>query len=193
MVLTPTSQPPRAALATLARFAPLAALLMALAGGCAAAPRAERVDPSLLPSHGALTVLVFYSPDCHCLTAHDARLVAIAGRYTPRGVSFLLVDSEVGADESRDAAEARRRGYPFPIVVDRGGKLAAEAHALYATYSILVDPQGRILYEGGIDSDKQHLHDDATPYLADAIDDALAHRPVRRPEAKTLGCSLRTW
>jgi hypothetical protein len=168
------------------------ALALLVACGCAV-PRAERVDPSLVPSRTALTALVFYSPDCHCLATHDARLVALAERYAPRGVSFLLVDSEVGADESRDAAEARRRGYPFPIVVDRGAKLAAQAHALYATYSIVVDARGRILYEGGVDSDKQHLHEDATPYLADAIDDALAGRPLRRPEAKTLGCSLRTW
>jgi hypothetical protein len=176
----------------LKRFALLLALPLLLAFGCARPP-AVGVDPALVPSHAPLTVLVFYSPDCHCLEAHDARLVALAERYAPRGVSFLLVDSEVGADETRDAAEARRRGYPFPIVVDRGAKLAAEAHALYATYSVVIDSSGRILYQGGIDSDKQHLHEDATPYLADALDDALSRRPLRRAEAKTLGCALRTW
>lgn len=168
------------------------ALVTLLACGCARLP-VVHVNPALVPSHAPLTVLVFYSPDCHCLAAHDARLVALAEHYAPRGVSFLLVDSETGADEARDAAEGKRRGYPFPIVIDRGAKLAGEAHARYATYSVVVDESGRILYQGGIDSDKQHLHEDATPYLADALDDALAGRPLRRAEAKTLGCSLRTW
>jgi hypothetical protein len=168
-------------------------LLVALfAFGCTRPP-ATRVDLSLVPAHAPLTVLVFYSPDCHCLAAHDARIVDLATRYGARGVSFFLVDSEIGADEARDAAEARRRGYPFRVLVDRGAKLAREAHALYATYSVVVDGEGRILYRGGVDSDKQHLHDDATPYLADALDDSLAGRPVRRVETKTLGCSLRTW
>ncbi|HEY8089923.1 MAG TPA: hypothetical protein VIF09_18810 [Polyangiaceae bacterium] len=166
--------------------------VLLVACSCAPAPVA-RVDPALLPSRAALTALVFFSADCHCFAAHDARLVALAGRYAGRGVDFLVVDSEVGADASRDDAEAARRGYPFRIVVDRGAKLAAQAHAVYATYSVLLDAQGRVLYQGGIDSDKDRLHDDATPYLADAIDDALAGKPLRRAEAKALGCALRTW
>ena len=115
--------------------------VLLVACSCAPAPVA-RVDPALLPSRAALTALGFFSADCHCFAAHDARLVALAGRYAGRGVSFVVVDSEVGADASRDAAEAARRGYPFPIVVDRGAKLAAQAHAVYATYSVLLDAQG---------------------------------------------------
>jgi hypothetical protein len=171
----------------------LPVLLLALAAAGCTRPPPARVDTALLPAGGALTVLVFYSPSCHCLDAHDGRLVALAELYGGRGVHFVAVDSEVDADATRDAADARRRGYPFPIVVDQGGRLAAEAHATYASYSVLVDAQGRILYRGGIDSDKQHLHADATQYLADALDDALAGHAVRRAEAKTLGCALRLW
>ncbi|HEY6463420.1 MAG TPA: hypothetical protein VIY73_24805 [Polyangiaceae bacterium] len=171
----------------------LLALLCLLGAACAPPARVDRIDSPLVRSDVRLTALVFYSPDCHCLSAHDARLVALAERYGPRGVRFLLVDSEVDANEARDADEARRRGYPFPIVVDPGARLAGQVHATYATFSVLLDASGRVLYRGGVDSDKQHMHDDATPYLADAIDDALGGRPVRRPEAKTLGCALRTW
>jgi hypothetical protein len=55
---------------------------------------------------------------------------------------------------------------------------------------LLVDTSGRVMYRGGIDSDRSHLRDDATPYLQNAIEDALAGRSLRNPEAKTLGCSL---
>jgi hypothetical protein len=161
-----------------------------LASACAT-PRAPAIDPALLPARSAFTVLVFYSPTCHCLRAHDARLAALAAEYAPRGVSFMLVDSEIGADESADRADAKRRGYPFPIVVDRGAVVADRLDATYASYSVLLDDRGRVLYRGGIDSDEIHLHDDAAPYLKDAIDDALAGRAPRLAEAKALGCSLR--
>ena len=50
-------------------------------------------------------------------------------------------------------------------VRDPGATLAKELGAQYATYSVVLDADGRVRYHGGIDSDKNHLHDDATPYL----------------------------
>jgi len=156
-------------------------------------PRVSAVDPSALPSRAPWTVLVFFSPTCHCLAEHEGRLRALYDAYHPRGVQFLMVDSEVRGSPDRDEAEARRRGYPFPIVRDPGATLANELGAAYATYSVVLDAEGRIRYVGGIDSDKNHLHEDATPYLQDALDDLLAGRSPRRAEAKTLGCALEKW
>ncbi len=106
------------------------------------------------------------------------------------GVVIVAVDSEANATVSGDAAEAARRRYPYPILVDPDGVAARAMKADYATYSLLLDSAGQVLYRGGIDSDQTHLRDDATPYLRNAIDDALADRPVRLREASTLGCSL---
>lgn len=167
---------------TLAFVLPLAA--------CAAAPP----PATTVPFQGApATVLVFYSPHCHCLSAHEARLLALYERYHPRGVQFYLVDSEVGATPERDAAEVRAHGYPFSMVTDAGAKLADQVGAKYASYAVVADAQGTIRYRGGIDSDAIHLTRDATPYLANALDDLLAGRDPRTPEAKALGCALQTW
>ena len=136
---------------------------------------------------------IFFSPDCHCLSVHEPRLRALFDAYHPRGVQFFMVDSEVRGSLERDASEARRRGYPFPILGDRGAKLADALGADYATYTVVVDPQARVRYRGGIDTDKSHVHDGATAYLKDALDDLLADREPRVLEGKTLGCSLEKW
>jgi hypothetical protein len=167
--------------------------LTALAACAPVEPRVASVDLAGLPSHGALTVLVFFSPDCHCLTLHDGRLVDLYARYHPRGVELLMIDSEKSGSPERDAAEAQRRGYPFPIVRDPGARLADALGARYATYAVVLDAQGRIRYHGGIDSDRSHLHDGARPYLQDAIDDLLSGRQPRVAEGEALGCSLQTW
>jgi AhpC/TSA family protein len=172
----------------------LALLLALAAASCApSGPRVTAIDPATLPSRATWTVLVFFSPSCHCFMAHEARLRALYDAYGPRGVQFLVVDSEARGSPERDEAEARRRGYPFPIVQDRGAALADRLDAQYATYSVVLDEQGRIRYHGGIDSDHDRLHDDATFYLRDALDDLLAGRAPRLAESKTLGCALQRW
>lgn len=151
------------------------------------------VDASRLVAGAPLTVFVFFSRECHCLTQHDGRLKDLYAAYHPRGVDFVMVDPEVRATPAIDAAEAEKRGYPFPIFLDPGARLADALGAKYASYTVIVNAHGEVLYRGGIDSDKTHLRASATPYLRNALDDLLAGHAPRQPEAKTLGCSLETW
>ena len=101
---------------------------------------------------------------------------------------FLVVDPAPSATPAADAEESRTRGYP--ILLDRDGRLARAVDAEYATYSVVLDRAGRLVYRGGFDSDKSHLREDRTPFLADALDDLIAGRPVKHPETKALGCTL---
>jgi hypothetical protein len=156
-------------------------------------PRGEALGVRGLAELSALTVLVFFSPDCDCLTEHDARLVAIADAYRSRGVRLFMVDSEARGSLERDAAEGRRRRYSFPILLDRSARVADLLGAEYSSYAVVIDASGRVRYRGGIDSDKLHLHDDATPYLRNALDDLLSGREPRLTEGKALGCALQRW
>ncbi|GAC1555826.1 MAG: hypothetical protein NVS3B10_16560 [Polyangiales bacterium] len=136
-----------------------------------------------------LTVLVFYAEHCPCFRVHEARLVELARSYAERGVRVVVVDSEVSASAERDGRAARERGLPA-IAIDPGGRLADAVGAEYATYSVVLDPQGRVRYRGGIDSDKDRLRDATQAFLRDAIDDLLAGREPRVAEGKALGCAL---
>jgi predicted DCC family thiol-disulfide oxidoreductase YuxK len=134
------------------------------------------------------TVVTFFSAECPCQRAHDARLRALIAKDAPHDVGFLVVDSEESATLTRDAGESKARGYP--ILVDDAGKLAGALGAEFATYSVVLDREGKVLYRGAFDSDRVHLREAAAPFLDDALADALSGRPVKRPETKTLGCTL---
>jgi hypothetical protein len=153
-------------------------------------PGTDGASHPIVDPEAKFTVVEFFSAHCPCQAQHDARLRELVKRYRGQGIAFVAIDSEADATVSRDRAEAARRGYPYVILVDPEGTAARAMKADYATYSLLVDRAGTVLFRGGIDSDRSHLRDDATPYLQNAIDDVLAARPVRLPEAKTLGCSL---
>jgi hypothetical protein len=136
-----------------------------------------------------LTVLVFYSEHCPCFHVHEPRLVELARTYEPRGVRVIFVDSEVSASLERDKGAASDRGLPA-IAIDPGAKLADAVGAEYATYAVVLDPQGRVRYRGGIDSDKDRLHDDAQSFLRNAVEDLVEGREPRVAEGKALGCAL---
>jgi peroxiredoxin len=149
--------------------------------------------PSLdeLTKGAPLTVVVFFSYHCPCMRAHDGRLRALAAKYAPRGVRFVLVDAEVDADPARDAAEAKQRGYTFPILANPSGSLADAFGAEYATYTAVLDGAQRVRYLGGLDSDKQDMNDDAQLFVRDALEDLLAGKSPAVPVGKALGCVLR--
>jgi len=147
-----------------------------------------------LPPQGPeYTVLIFFSVDCHVLAIHDDRIRKIAAEYAARGVRFFAVDPEVGATMARDRVEAARRGYPFPILIDGGARTARAFGAEFAGHAVVLDRSGKVLYRGGIDSDRAHLTGGVTPFLADALADLLAGRSPKVAESKALGCALRTW
>ena len=185
------------------RTAVLLALTASLAA-CAPPPRAPSRLPqaTLLASDGArqlaeivrpgrVTVIVFFSADCPCQAAHDARLLDLSAAYAGRGVDFLAVDSEAGASPERSAKEAKARAYPFPLLADPTGSLADALGAEFATYTVVVDGEGSMRYRGGLDSDRAHLTADASLWVRNAVDRLLAGGSPDPAQTEALGCALR--
>jgi hypothetical protein len=140
-------------------------------------------------SRAKVTVVVFYADHCPVFLAHEERLRELARRHADRGMRLILVDSEVSATTERDARAAAERRLPA-LVLDPGARLADALGADYATYTVVFDAQGRIRYRGGLDADKERLHDGAEAYVENAVEDLLAGDEPRKTEGKALGCSL---
>ncbi len=157
-----------------------------LVADAAGRPRDLRAELGTAP----VMVVTFFSAHCPCQAAHDARLVSLYATYHPRGVAFVAIDAEITATPARDAEEARRRGYPFPLWTSANGSAASAFGAEAATHTVVIDREGRVRYAGGIDSDHTQLTEEAQAYLKDALDDVLAGRETRTPRGKVLGCAL---
>jgi hypothetical protein len=181
------------------RFA-LALLFVAACAARAPTPKAAEDLPALVGTDGAsarlapasgLTVVTFFSAHCPCQRAHDERLVDLYSRYRTSGVNWWVVDSEADSSLSRDRQEAAARHYPFPIRRDDDGVFADFFEAEYATYSVIIDAQGHVVYRGGLDSDKQFMSPTAHLWVRDALDQLLAGKAVEKAETKSFGCELR--
>ncbi|MFO7157132.1 MAG: redoxin family protein [Pseudomonadota bacterium] len=137
-----------------------------------------------------LLVVTFFSATCPCQRAHDVRLLELADAFGDR-VAFVSVDSNVQASVEVARREKSRRRYPFPILVDAEGVLADALGARFATYSIVIDAEGRVRYAGGIDDDRNRLRPDARLYLRDALVALLDGREPDLARTKVFGCFLR--
>jgi len=152
-------------------------------------PRGAPVELAGLVRAHKLTVVVFYAATCPCFAAHVERLQRLAADLGPRGVGFLVVDSERHAGGDPPAPAQIAPG--LPVFHDEGGALAHRLGARYATESDVFDAAGRLRYRGGVDSDRKYLRPDAQPYLRQALERLLAGDAPALTTTKALGCALR--
>lgn len=187
----------RAKLALLALLVGLATPA-ALAGGLG-----ERVEAfegqdeqgrrhALADQQGKVVVVVVWGSSCRASEAYAERLQALARHATSTGVVVLGV-----APNQDDAAAAvsqakQRQGLSFPILLDRGGRIAAAVGASVTPTACVIDGAGVLRYRGAIDDDPAGSRGaSATPYLRQAIDAVLAGRDPPKTETRPAGRPIR--
>ena len=135
-----------------------------------------------------LTAVVFFSATCPCFAAHRPRLAELARDLEPRGVHFVVVDSERHAAGERPVATGESG---LPILRDDGALLARRLDARYATEAFVFDTTAALRYRGGFDSDRKYLSAGARMDLRDALVGLLRGTAPPFTSAKALGCVLR--
>ena len=136
------------------------------------------------------TVVMFLSVNCPYSNAYNDRMIALAQKYAPKGVSFAGIFSDQNEPKAEVAAYAKTKGFPFPALVDKGD-VAADAYTAHVTpETYVINSRGVLVYHGRIDNDmgpaNVHTHD-----LANAIDETLAGHPVAKAQTKAFGCSIK--
>jgi peroxiredoxin len=140
-----------------------------------------------------LVVVAFLGVECPLANVYAPRLVALAEKYSPRGVAFLAIDSNRQDSISELAAYAAAHRFPFPVLKDPGNVVADQFGALRTPEVFVLDGQRAIRYRGRIDDQyevglqraKAIRHD-----LAEAIEALLAGREVRQPRTTAPGCFI---
>jgi hypothetical protein len=140
--------------------------------------------------------LVFVLPDCPVANGYAPEINRLCQEYTPRGVSFFLVqvDPDLGSREA--GRHAREYGYSCPVVLDSRHELVRRAGATMVPEAVVFGPDGQRKYRGRIDDQYADLGKRRAQVtsrdLRDALDAVLAGRPVRRPVTQAVGCFIPT-
>lgn len=149
-------------------------------------------------SQSQLVAVAFVGVECPLAKLYAPRLEALAKEYTPRGVTFLAIDSNQQDNMTELAAFARLHELSFPVLKD-AGNLIADIFAAERTPEVFVLDAARVIrYRGRIDdqygfgsSGAGYQRDEPTRRdLAAALDDLLAGRAVALPITEPSGCLI---
>jgi hypothetical protein len=139
-------------------------------------------------------VLVVQGNGCPIVRNMLPRLHEIRDGYAPRGVEFLLLNSNLQDDRARIAAEAEAFGIDLPVLLDEA-QLVGESLGLTRTAEVLViDPESwTLVYRGAMDDRLTYEHQKAEAahhWLTDALDALLDGRPVDVAATDAVGCLI---
>jgi thiol-disulfide isomerase/thioredoxin len=139
------------------------------------------------------TVFVFLAVQCPISNRSIPDLNALAEKYEGR-VRFVGVNAERGRTAEEVEKHDREFALKFATQLDPHQELAKRYRALTTPTVVLVSPKGEVLYRGRIDDrvidfgkqrSKARRED-----LREALEEALAGKPIAVPETPSVGCSI---
>ena len=144
---------------------------------------------------GKLKVVVFTCNQCPYAKAFEGRIIDVAKRFGPKGVSFYAVnpnDDSKYAEETLENMKARAvaKEYPFPYLKDGDSKTARAYGARVTPHVFVVDGAGVVRYRGYVD-DSAKPEERKTTGLTDALGALLDGRDIANADTRAFGCTIK--
>jgi len=188
-----------------AALAPVSAAAQAVVGSTA--PQFTATDSrgqshTLNEYSGKYVVLEWHNQGCPFTQKHyvSGNMQALQKEWTGKGVVwFTVISSAPGkqgyvTDAEENAYLAEMHADPTAVLMDPQGKLGRLYDAKTTPEMYVIDPQGKLIYEGAIDNRATPDANDikgADNYLNDALSAAMAGKPVAKSYTASYGCSVK--
>lgn len=157
---------------------------------------------SLSEYKGKYVVLEWVNFQCPFVGKHyrSGNMQALQKEYTGKGVVWLSICSSApgkeGYFEGKDLAERIQsmKAVPTAYLVDSKGDVGQMYGAKATPTMAVIDPNGVLLYEGGIDDIASTNIEDiprAHNFVREVLDAALAGKPAPVSSSRAYGCSVK--
>jgi peroxiredoxin len=135
-----------------------------------------------------IVVVCFTCNGCPVAVAYEDRFVAFSKKYAGKGVKFVAINAnrrteDIGAMKTR----AEEKGFNFPYVFDKSGKLATEYGARVTPHIFVLDQNRNAAYVGAFDDD---MEKPTKHYVEDAVEALLNGKNVSTTHTKAVGCGI---
>jgi peroxiredoxin len=151
---------------------------------------------------GKYVVLEWFNPGCPFVQKHykSDNMQELQRKFTGKDVVWLTIDSSApGAEGYLTPEEANKqiadwRMKSTALLLDSAGKVGHEYGATNTPHMYVIDPGGKLIYSGAIDSKPSVDPDDikgATNYVQNALDEAMSGKTVSTPTSRAYGCSIK--
>ena len=151
---------------------------------------------------GKLVVLEWTSYDCPFVKKHysGGNMQKLQKAYTEKGVVWLAINSSAPGKQGNYAPEVwnemikAKGAASTAVLLDPDGKVGRQYGAKTTPHMFIIDAQGALIYQGAIDSKRSWNAADiegAKNYVSEALDAALAGKPVPTASTQPYGCSVK--
>ena len=155
---------------------------------------------SLADFKGKVVVLEWLNPQCPFSDRHarEHTMSALNTKYGKNQVVWLGINS-TNADHSNFMQPAEilayntKNGINYPVLYDETGKTGKAYDAKTTPHLFIVDPQGKIAYNGAIDDDPSGRKSKAerVNYVDGGLNAEVASKAVDPASTKPYGCSIK--
>ncbi|MDA4123270.1 MAG: thioredoxin family protein [Thaumarchaeota archaeon] len=146
-------------------------------------------------SKSSALAIIFTCNHCPYSKAYEDRLIEIQRDYASKGVRLVAINSNDDKAYPEDSypemvKRAGEKRFNFPYLRDADQK-TVDAYGAVCTPHVFVFDADRVLrYRGRID-DSRDPSQVKSPDLKNALDDLLGGLPLRAPDTKPFGCSIK--
>lgn len=151
---------------------------------------------------GKFVVLEWTNPGCPYVRKHydSGNMPATQADATARGVVWLSINSTARTHyDYMEAAklvdwQKQRKSAPTAVLLDEDGTVGRAFGARTTPHMYIVDPQGKLVYAGGIDSIASANPADipkAVNYVRTSLGEALAGKAISDPVTRPYGCTVK--
>jgi len=140
-------------------------------------------------------VVMFTCNHCPYVVAYEERMVSIQRGYAGKGVQLVAINSNDEKEYPEDSfpemvKRAKAREFNFPYLRDETQGAVTAYGAVCTPHVFAFDSTRLLRYRGRIDDSKDPSKV-SSPDLRNALDDLTSGRPVRAPDTKPFGCSIK--
>ena len=157
---------------------------------------------SLSQYKGKYVVLEWFNPECPFVKKHygSSNMQKLQEEYTSKGVVWLSIDSSAPGTEGNITPEQGEKivtawkTHQTALLLDPEGKAGRSYGAKNTPHMFVINPDGKVVYEGAIDSKATPNPADipnSTNYVKVALDESLSGKPVTTSNTKPYGCSIK--
>src|SRR5436189_4959371 len=166
------------------------------------APDASGKTQSLSQYKGKYVVREWFNPECPFVKKHYGtdNMQKLQKEYTDKGLVWLTMDSNAPGTEGNLTPEQAQKvatswkTQQTALLLDPDGKVGRAYGSKNTPNMVIINPEGKIAYEGAIDSKATPNPADipsSTNYIKSALDQSLAGKSISTPQTKPYGCSVK--
>jgi peroxiredoxin len=157
---------------------------------------------SLSDYKGKYVVLEWFNPGCPFVKKHyeSGNMQKLQKQFGDKNVAWLTVDSSAPGEQGNLTPEQANKTmsdwkmHPTALLLDPDGKVGQTYGAKNTPHMFVINPEGKLVYQGAIDSKPSADQSDipsSTNYVKVALDESLAGKAVTTSNTKPYGCSVK--